>query len=430
MQCSSPCPLSFGEFDRTQARFSPDGNDVGYISNEEGNTSLWVQEVVGGARIRINARQRHYLKEVGQLKLSVRDERGKRVPGRVSVLAADGRAYAPDNAWMHADDGFDRTVQAFENHYFHCPGECTLTLPIGDARLEVSHGLDYATAEQHDAITTEDNTRTVSLKPLRLPAQYGHFASADLHVHMNYGGHYRNTSQNLIEQGRAEHLDAIYNLIVNKEERIQDIAQFSRRPLRKDNLLLMQAQEFHSNYWGHLGLLDLTDHFLTPDFSSYRESALSSPYPHNGVIASLAHAQHGLVGYAHPFDSPVNPDKDPELTNALPADVALGNADYYELVGFSDHRATADIWYRLLNLGFRLPAGAGTDAMANYASLRGPVGVNRVFVQTGTRPDQARFLAGIRAGRTFATNGPLVQFTLGGKGPGGEIRLPAGGGTL
>src|SRR5438034_366773 len=163
IQGASPFPLTFGEFDRTQARFSPDGNHVGYISNEEGNTSLWVQEVVGGARIRINARQRHYLKEVGQLKLSVRDEHGKRVPARVSVLAADGRAYAPDNAWMHADDGFDRSLQAFENHYFLCPGECTLILPIGDARLQVSHGLDYAITERNVAITTEDNTRTGSL---------------------------------------------------------------------------------------------------------------------------------------------------------------------------------------------------------------------------------------------------------------------------
>ena len=120
--------------------------------------------------------------------------------------------------------------------------------------------------------------------------------------------------ENLIEQARAEHLDAVYNLIVNKEERIPDIAQFTTKPLRKDNVLLMQAQEFHSSYWGHLGLLDLDDHFLTPDFSSYRESALSSPYPHNGVIAGLAHAQHGLVGYAHPFDGPVNPDKDLELS--------------------------------------------------------------------------------------------------------------------
>jgi Tol biopolymer transport system component len=423
IQGASPFPLTFGEFDRTQARFSPDGSHVGYISNEEGNTSLWVQDIVGGARIRINATQRHYLKEVGQLKLSVRDDHGKRVPARVSVLAADGRAYAPDNAWMHTDDGFDRSLQAFENHYFHCPGECTLTLPIGDAQLRVSHGLDYAITELRVAITEGSNTTPISLKPLRLPAQYGHFASADLHVHMNYGGHYRNTSQNLIEQGRAEHLDAIYNLIVNKEERIPDIAQFSRRPLRKDNVLLMQAQEFHSNYWGHLGLLDLTDHFLTPDFSSYRESALSSPYPHNGVIASLAHAQHGLVGYAHPFDSPVNPDKDPELTNALPADVALGNADYYELVGFSDHRATADIWYRLLNLGFRLPAGAGTDAMANYASLRGPVGVNRVFIVVMGETTPEKLHSGLKQGRTFVTNGPLLGLDVDSKHPGDEITL-------
>ena len=41
---------------------------------------------------------------------------------------------------------------------------------------------------------------------------------------MNYGGHYHNTPDNLIEQARAEHLDAVYNLIVNKEERIPDIA--------------------------------------------------------------------------------------------------------------------------------------------------------------------------------------------------------------
>jgi TolB protein len=324
---------------------------------------------------------------------------------------------------MHADDGFDRSLQQFENHYFHCPGECTLVLPTGDARLQVSHGLNYAIAERHITITKKGDTTMISLEPLRLPAQYGRFASADLHVHMNYGGHYRNTPQNLIEQARAENLDAVYNLIVNKEERIPDLAEFTTQPLRKDNVLLMQAQEFHSSYWGHLGLLDLNDHFLTPDFSSYRETALASPYPHNGVIAGLIHAQHGLVGYAHPFDGPVNPEKDLELSNALPADVALGNADYYELVGFSDHRSTADIWYRLLNLGFRLPAGAGTDAMANYASLRGPVGVNRVFIATVGEITPEKLHSGLKQGRTFVTNAPLLGFDIDGKHPGDDITL-------
>ena len=99
--------------------------------------------------------------------------------------------------------------------------------------------------------------------------------------------------------------------------------------------------------------------------------------------------------------------------NALPADVALGNADYYELVGFSDHRSTADIWYRLLNLGFRLPAGAGTDAMANYASLRGPVGMNRVFIGMAGETTPEKLHSGLKEGRTFVSNGPLSYLGLG-----------------
>jgi hypothetical protein len=67
-------------------------------------------------------------------------------------------------------------------------------------------------------------------------------------------------------------------------------------------------------------------------------------------------------------------------------DVALGKVDYLEVMGFSDHRTTASVWYRFLNSGFRLPAGAGTDAMANFASLRGPVGLNRVYVRVPEGP--------------------------------------------
>ena len=41
-------------------------------------------------------------------------------------------------------------------------------------------------------------------------------------------------------------------------------------------------------------------------------------------------------------------------------DVALGKVDYYEALGFvDDPMATAHVWYRLLNCGFRLPAGRG-----------------------------------------------------------------------
>ena len=69
------------------------------------------------------------------------------------------------------------------------------------------------------------------------------------------------------------------------------------------------------------------------------------------------------------------------VTFELPADVALGKVDYIEVVGFSDHKSTAEVWYKLLNCGFRLPTAAGTDFMGNYASLRGPIGLNRVYAE-------------------------------------------------
>jgi TolB protein len=108
----------------------------------------------------------------------------------------------------------------------------------------------------------------------------------------------------------------------------------------------------------------------------------------------------------------------------LPVDVALGKVDYLEIVAFSDHQVTASVWYRLLNLGFRLPAAGGTDAMADYATLRGPVGLNRVYasVPNGTLSSEA-WLASLRAGRTFATNGPLLDFSLERSPPGAVIDL-------
>jgi hypothetical protein len=132
------------------------------------------------------------------------------------------------------------------------------------------------------------------------------------------------------------------------------------------------------------------------------------------------------VGYVHPYAALPDPAHDAVLTSELPVDVALGKVDYYEVVGFNDHKASAAVWYKLLNLGFRLPAAAGTDAMTDYASLRGPVGLNRVYVELPRGPlRMSAWLDGLKRGRTFATNAPLLRFTLGGRSPGGEVNLAA-----
>ena len=425
---AAPLPLSFGEFDARNARWSPDGERIAYISNERGNTSLVVLDVIGGARRLVEPRQRRYLRAPARLVLDVVDAAGQRTPARVSILGSDGRAYAPDDAWMHADDGFDRARQAMETHYFHCAPPCTLELPAGATAVTVQHGFAVAPWQRRvELVAGGETSLRAELIAQALPAEFGHFVSADLHVHMNYGGHYRNTPANLARQARAEDLDVVHDLIVNKEERVPDVAWFRADPdpASTAQVTILHAQEYHSSFWGHLGLLHLGDHLLMPDFASYRHTAMASPYPHNGVIADLAHAQGGLVGYVHPYDWRIVPAREKSLSHALPADVIAGKVDYLEVMGFSDHKATAEVWYRLLDLGFHLPAGAGTDAMANYASLRGPVGLNRVFLDTGGRRDPAALKSALAAGRGFVSNGPLLGLKLAGAQPGD--RLPRGG---
>ncbi len=424
---AAPLPLSFGDFDRRNARWSPDGKRIAYIDNRDGNTALRVVDVLGGATRDVVARQRTTRLPQAHLLLDIVDEHGARTPARVAILAGDGRSYAPGAAWMHADDGFDRTLQSSETHYFHCSSPCALDVPAGPVQVWVQHGFAYAPWRRSVELAASRATPLrVVLEPQRLPAAFGDWISADLHIHMNYGGHYRNTPAHLVLQARAEDLDLAYDLVVNKEERVPDIAAFRTDPdpASTPRTLLLHGQEFHTSFWGHLGLLNLTDHFLTPGFSAYRHTAMASPYPTNGVIADLAHAQGGLVGYVHPFDTLPDPAHDAVLSNALPADVIEGKVDYIEVMGFSDHKATATVWYRLLNLGFHLPTGAGTDAMANYASLRGPVGLNRVFLDTGGKRDAAAAMAALKAGHGFASNGPLLGLLLDEAKPGDTLAKP------
>jgi len=423
-----PLPLTYGEYDATNPRWSPDGRRVAFISNEGGNTSLCVVEIPGGARQRIEPRRRVYREPVGRLRIDVVDAAtGRPLPARVTVRLADGRSLAPDDAWRHADDAFDRRERKFEVGYFHSAGSSSLTAPAGTVTVEVTHGPEYRVHRQTVAVAP--NRLTVHPARLTRLMTLPGWTSGDLHVHMNYGGHYRATPATLAFQARAEGLQLVENLIVNKEDRIPDIGYFTGKPdaVSGPDLMILHDQEFHTSWWGHVGVLGLGGHVLLPDYSGYAGTAVQSLFPDNATVTDLARQQGGLTGYVHPFDFDPDPaDTATPLTNGLPVDVALGKTDYYEAVGFSDHLATARVWYRLLNCGFRLPAGAGTDAMTNFASLRGPVGTNRVYVQSGLPLDRARWYGALKAGMSFATNGPLLQFTLRETGLGGEVVVPEG----
>jgi Tol biopolymer transport system component len=432
---AAPLPLTYGEFDRRSARWSPDGKRIANVSNETGNTSLWVQEFFGGSRQQVEPKRLQRQAAPAVARIRPEDASGRRVSARVAVLGGDGRWHAPAGTWMHGDELYDRAQFPSEVHYFHCPAElpaCSVQVPSGKTTIHVQSGFRRKHVTLEREFAAGDATElAVHLPDNDLPPEFGRFASADLHVHMNYGGHYRSTPETLLAQQDAEDLDVVYNLLVNKEERIPDIGYFKPgggADAASGQRTLFHAQEYHTSFWGHMGLLNLEDHYLLPDYTAYRHTAYESPWPHNGAISDLARAQGGLVGYVHIADFPIDPPKEKKLSYELPATVAHGKVDYLEVMGFSDHHVTAGIWHRLLNLGFRLPAGAGTDAMANYASLRGPIGLVRVFLESGGERTPKALGAALKSGHTFVSNGPLLGLKVDSRGPGAALpragRLP------
>jgi len=164
----------------------------------------------------------------------VTDHDGHRAPARVSLTSEDGRFFAPNARWIHADDGFDRKEQSFEAHYFHTAGDDTVTMPSGKFHLEVMSGFERPLQAAQET-TTSGTNRIVHVQlgqKWQLGKDTERWISGDLHVHMNYGGAYKNTPAHLVQQAEAEDLAVVNDLVVNKDSRVLPTAEkvWTRRP--------------------------------------------------------------------------------------------------------------------------------------------------------------------------------------------------------
>jgi hypothetical protein len=77
------------------------------------------------------------------------------------------------------------------------------------------------------------------------------------------------------------------------------------------------------------------------------------------------------------------------------------------------------LYHRYLNLGYRYPATAGSAS----GVLPSPPGYNRVYVHSPEGLTVGNYYSALKAGRSFATNGPILTFTVNGKGPGETVEV-------
>jgi hypothetical protein len=113
----------------------------------------------------------------------------------------------------------------------------------------------------------------------------------------------------------------------------------------------------------------------------------------------------------------------------LAADLAMGKIDAFEFnCEWELNSEIIDGYYGFLNLGFRLPLVGGSGKMSNQELLGGWRTYARL--QPGEEFNYKNWIEAVRAGRTFATKGPLLMLTPNGQDPGAVINLDSADQTI
>lgn len=440
----------------------PDGNAALYSAPDAGHRlRLWRVPLAGGPAVEIAPQ----LTEPGSARLTVRTTLGSvEVPARLSLRGPDGHPLIPE-------DGIPRLDGQSGQSYVYSPGRLSVSVPPqapgspgsppGRVAVVASRGLLKLARTEVELRPGEAREVVLELAPAlgtSWDAAAEGYVSGDHHLHLNYGGPYSVTVEDLALIQRAEELDVATPMAANLHNRIADLElwrragpgpkpapETGRAPGRTGAALpvIAFAQEVRSHFLGHVGLVGIPEPYW-PFF-------FGPGYPVRGQedrpnVEALQHARrHGGIGsYVHPVAV-----RDPFAKDApraavplsLVVDGVLGDLDAIEVACiWTDELGTASVWYPLLNLGMPIAPSAGTDAMVNVPRNMA-VGATRLFVR-GVRPSPLptggpagatgaalrfdEYLAAVRAGRSFVSNGPALLLHVEDAADGGA---EAGGGT-
>ncbi len=352
---------------------------------------------------------------------TVTEEGGAPVAARLAVVDGAGHPLVPDGPAARFDGQSGRV-------FFYSPGVIELTVPVGDVRVSAVQGL--ATPESSTTVQVAAASGVAEVEVVLSPvwdARASGWSSGEHHFHLNYGGPYDLSPDDLTPMMLGEALDFATPLLANLHNRFEDQDLWTWRHSGGPPFIRF-GQEVRSHFLGHLGLIEIDDLFWPwvwgPGYQVYGsdDRANAEPLRH-------ARAQGGFQYYVHPVSTRGMARPTPwaeasiaDLYGSVPVelvpDAVLGDLDALEIVClWSDEVLTSQIWHLLLNAGIPIVPSAGTDVMNNFYRTMA-IGTSRVYAQTGTVENWSNYMDALRSGRTFVTNGPFLEFSVGGAGPG------------
>ena len=414
----NPLKLTYDLFDEFDISISPDGSNVAFVSNHEGPTRLYMLSSSGGTRndwkpIKINSRHPRY--KTGRVRGVVRDQGGNVIPARLMLSASDGRAYTEDM-------GFHRMTWSTRTHYQHVKGSFDIEVPAGIVNIEAMRGFEYLPSKVNIDVPS-DAIVQVELELKRLiDAPMNGWYSGDTHTHDLHEGRFGLTQKKFFNQLVADDIH-VTNALIHMDGtklmgRLQDL---TGKPymLSTQNHILQYAQEFRGSF-GHVALLGLKK-FIMPLIGGTANTPFASDVLKIRYIDGV-HEQGGIAGFVHPYNHLVQTPYDAASTD-IPVHVALEKGDFYDIVSVASREIdSAKIYYKLLNAGFRISATGGTDNFSDvWADPSG--GTARTYVHLNESLNFNDWISAVKAGHTFATNGPLLFLNVEGHKPGEEIHL-------